>query len=110
MSLNFALLVTGPAYGTQTASTAYRFALSLVEQGHRLSHLFFYQEGVCNANGLHAPASDETDLVALCASWPSSRVSASMCVWLRPCAVACWMSRRPREWDGSISIWKRHSA
>ena len=65
MSLNFALLVTGPAYGTQTASTAYRFALSLVEQGHRLSHLFFYQEGVCNANGLHAPASDETDLVAL---------------------------------------------
>jgi hypothetical protein len=56
MSLNFALLVTGPAYGTQTASTAYRFALSLVEQGHRLSHLFFYQEGVCNANGLHAPA------------------------------------------------------
>ena len=42
MSLNFALLVTGPAYGTQTASTAYRFALSLIEQGHQLSHLFFY--------------------------------------------------------------------
>ena len=64
MSLNFALLVTGPAYGTQTASTAYRFALSLIEQGHRLSHLFFYQDGVHNGNGLHAPASDETDLVA----------------------------------------------
>ena len=27
MSLNFALLVTGPAYGTQTASTAYRLSL-----------------------------------------------------------------------------------
>ncbi|WP_323060331.1 sulfurtransferase complex subunit TusD [Aeromonas hydrophila] len=65
MSLNFALLVTGPAYGTQSASTAYRFALSLIEQGHRLSHLFFYQDGVCNGNGLHAPASDESNLVAL---------------------------------------------
>ncbi|MGL4506812.1 MAG: DsrE family protein, partial [Aeromonas sobria] len=52
MSLNFALLVTGPAYGTQTASTAYRFALSLIEQGHQLSHLFFYQDGVHNGNGL----------------------------------------------------------
>ncbi|HDZ8831725.1 TPA: sulfurtransferase complex subunit TusD [Aeromonas dhakensis] len=65
MSLNFALLVTGPAYGTQSASTAYRFALSVIEQGHRLSHLFFYQDGVCNGNGLHAPASDESNLVAL---------------------------------------------
>ena len=65
MSLSFALLVTGPAYGTQAASTAYRFALSLIEQGHRLSHLFFYQDGVHNGSGLHTPASDETDLVAL---------------------------------------------
>ena len=64
MSLNFALLVTGPAYGTQTASTAYRFARTLLAQGHTLSHLFFYQDGVHNGNGLHAPASDETDLVA----------------------------------------------
>jgi len=65
MILNFALLVTGPAYGTQSASTAYRFARSLLARGHRLSHLFFYQEGVCNANGLHLPASDEVDLVRL---------------------------------------------
>ena len=65
MSLSFALLVTGPAYGTQSASTAYRFARSLLAQGHTLSHLFFYQDGVHNGNGLHAPASDETDLVAL---------------------------------------------
>ena len=30
MSLSFAILVTGPAYGTQSASTAYRFARSLL--------------------------------------------------------------------------------
>ncbi len=65
MSLSFAILVTGPAYGTQSASTAYRFARTLLAQGHTLSHLFFYQDGVCNGNGLHLPASDETDLVRL---------------------------------------------
>ncbi|MGL4504286.1 MAG: sulfurtransferase complex subunit TusD, partial [Aeromonas sobria] len=30
MSLSFAILVTGPAYGTQSASTAYRFARTLL--------------------------------------------------------------------------------
>lgn len=65
MSLSFALLVTGPAYGSQTASTAYRFARALLAEGHTLSHLFFYQDGVSNGNQLHAPASDEVDLVRL---------------------------------------------
>lgn len=61
-ALRFALLVTGPSYGTQAASDAYRFAQAVLERGHVLSHVFFYQEGVHNANHLVAPASDETNL------------------------------------------------
>ncbi|WP_319784281.1 sulfurtransferase complex subunit TusD [Oceanisphaera sp. IT1-181] len=61
-ALRFALLVTGPSYGTQAASDAYRFAQAVLEQGHVLSHVFFYQEGVHNANHLVVPASDETNL------------------------------------------------
>ena len=61
-ALRFALLVTGPCYGTQAASDAYRFAQAVIEQGHTLSQVFFYQEGVYNANHLVAPASDETNL------------------------------------------------
>ena len=60
--LRFALLVTGPSYGTQAAGDAYRFALAVLERGHVLSQVFFYQEGVHNANSLVAPANDETDL------------------------------------------------
>lgn len=60
--LRFALLVTGPSYGTQAAADAYRFALAVIERGHVLSQVFFYQEGVHNANSLVAPASDEADL------------------------------------------------
>ncbi|WP_116475235.1 sulfurtransferase complex subunit TusD [Zobellella maritima] len=61
-SLNFALLVTGPCYGTQSASDAYRFARALLAQGHSIISIFFYQEGVHNGNSFSLPASDETDL------------------------------------------------
>lgn len=61
--LNYCLLVTGPAYGTQQASSAYQFAQALLAKGHCLSSVFFYREGVFNANQLTAPAGDEFDLV-----------------------------------------------
>ena len=61
--MRFALMVTGPAYGTQQASSAYQFAQALLQAGHTLSSVFFYREGVSNANALTAPASDEFDLV-----------------------------------------------
>ncbi|MCU5771425.1 sulfurtransferase complex subunit TusD [Erwiniaceae bacterium BAC15a-03b] len=61
--MQFTLLVTGPAYGTQQASSAWLFAKALIAAGHTLSSVFFYREGVLNANQLTAPASDEFDLV-----------------------------------------------
>ena len=61
--MQFTLLVTGPAYGTQHASSAWLFANALLAAGHTLSSVFFYREGVLNANQLSAPASDEFDLV-----------------------------------------------
>ena len=61
--MRFALLVTGPAYGTQQASSAWQFAQALLAAGHELASVFFYREGVYNANQLTAPASDEFDLV-----------------------------------------------
>ncbi|WP_337018935.1 sulfurtransferase complex subunit TusD [Leclercia sp. AS011] len=61
--MRFALMVTGPAYGTQQASSALQFARALLEAGHELVSVFFYREGVYNANLLTSPASDEFDLV-----------------------------------------------
>ena len=61
--MRYTLLVTGPAYGTQQATSAYLFAQALVAAGHQLDSVFFYREGVLNANQLTAPASDEFDLV-----------------------------------------------
>ncbi|EKT61044.1 sulfurtransferase complex subunit TusD [Providencia sneebia] len=61
--LTYCLLVTGPAYGTQQATSAYQFAKALLDEGHDLKTVFFYSEGVMNANQLIAPANDEINLV-----------------------------------------------
>lgn len=61
--MRFAIVVTGPAYGTQQASSALQFARAVLNEGHELSSIFFYQEGVYNANMLTSPASDEFDVV-----------------------------------------------
>ncbi|AKJ40931.1 sulfurtransferase complex subunit TusD [Pragia fontium] len=63
MSLSYALLVTGPAYGTQQATSAWLFSQALIEKGHKIQSVFFYREGVNNANQLVSPASDEFHLV-----------------------------------------------
>ncbi|WP_312480680.1 sulfurtransferase complex subunit TusD [Kosakonia cowanii] len=81
--MRFALMVTGPAYGTQQASSAYQFALALLEAGHTLASVFFYREGVSNANALTAPASDEFDLVR---AW--QRLHAEQQVELHICVAA----------------------
>lgn len=61
--LSYSLFVNGPAYGTQAASSAYQFAQAVIASGHHLVSVFFYREGVSNANQLTSPASDEFDLV-----------------------------------------------
>ncbi|UDG79372.1 Sulfurtransferase TusD [Candidatus Ecksteinia adelgidicola] len=63
MKLYYCLLVTGPSYGTQQASTAYQFSLSLLMRRHCILSIFFYCDGVLNANKLITPAADEFDLV-----------------------------------------------
>ncbi|MEX5410536.1 sulfurtransferase complex subunit TusD [Atlantibacter hermannii] len=81
--MRFALMVTGPAYGTQQASSAYQFARAVIEEGHRVESVFFYREGVYNANQLTSPASDEFDMVR---AW--QRLSVEQGVALHICVAA----------------------
>lgn len=83
MTLNYVLVVDGPAYGRQSARSAYQFALAVIDQGHRLSRIFFYQDGVYNGSALTAPASDEFDLVA---AW--QQLSAEHNIELQTCVAA----------------------
>ncbi|MEJ2764573.1 sulfurtransferase complex subunit TusD [Photobacterium sp. MCCC 1A19761] len=83
MSLNYVLVVDGPAYGTQAARTAYQFAQAVLAEGHRLTRIFFYRDGVYNGSALSAPASDEFDLVA---AW--QQLAAAHQIELQTCVAA----------------------
>ena len=50
--MRFALMVTGPAYGTQQASSALQFAHALLAAGHELASVFFYREGCITRTSL----------------------------------------------------------
>ena len=58
----FSLAIYGAPYSTQSSSSAYRFALAALQQGHQIYRLFFYSDGVHNATGLSAPPQDEPNL------------------------------------------------
>ncbi|WP_045389406.1 sulfurtransferase complex subunit TusD [Vibrio rotiferianus] len=60
--LTYTLVVNGPVYGSQSARSAYQFAQAVIEQGHTLVSVFFYQDGVTNGTALSVPANDEFDL------------------------------------------------
>lgn len=62
MSLGYTLVVNGSVYGSQSARNAYAFANAVLEKGHTLVSVFFYQEGVTNGSKLVVPANDEFDL------------------------------------------------
>jgi tRNA 2-thiouridine synthesizing protein D len=61
--LTYTLVVNGSVYGSQSARSAYQFAQAVIEQGHKLVSVFFYQDGVNNGSALTVPANDEFDLV-----------------------------------------------
>lgn len=62
MSLTYALVVSGPVYGSQSARSAYLFAKAVLHRGHTIEKIFFYQDGVTNGSKLTIPAADEFDL------------------------------------------------
>lgn len=60
--MNYVLAVKSPVYGKQGAFLAYQFAQALVEKGHNITQIFFFQEGVSNGNAFVYPANDEVNL------------------------------------------------
>jgi tRNA 2-thiouridine synthesizing protein D len=63
---NISLLVMSAPTASQNAQSALRFAQTVAKSEHNLSGIFFYLEGVYNANCLQINVADETSLFA---SW-----------------------------------------
>jgi tRNA 2-thiouridine synthesizing protein D len=57
--MTFNLLVSGALYSSQSAYSALRFSQAAVAEGHTISQVFFYQDGVSHASRLSMPLDDE---------------------------------------------------
>jgi len=54
----------GGVYSTHSSYSAVRFCRAAVAQGHTISQVFFYADGVTQANSLVNPLADEFDAVS----------------------------------------------
>lgn len=61
--MKFALLINSAPFSQQAANTAYNYCQAALNQGHSIVRIFFYMDGVYNANTLIDPPQDETNLV-----------------------------------------------
>lgn len=62
-ALKFAILVNEGPFQHQAAESALAFAQAVLARGHELFRVFFYFDGVHNANRLAAPPSEDRNVV-----------------------------------------------
>jgi tRNA 2-thiouridine synthesizing protein D len=60
--MKFAIAVMSGPQSTQAPLSALHFASAVLEKGHDLSRVFFYQDGVYTANRFSTPPQDEPDI------------------------------------------------
>jgi tRNA 2-thiouridine synthesizing protein D len=60
--MRFSLLILGSPYSNQSVATALRFATASIQAGHSFYRIFFYHDGVYNANELITPPQDEINI------------------------------------------------
>ena len=63
--MKLGILVNEGPFTHQASDSAYHFTKAAVEKGHQVLRIFFYYDGVNNANKLSEPQSDDRNLVKM---------------------------------------------
>lgn len=63
--MKFGIMVNEGPFTHQASDSAYQFTKAALEKGHEVPRVFFYYDGVNNANKLSEPQSDDRNLVKL---------------------------------------------
>lgn len=61
--MKFGLMINEGPYNHQASDTAYQFAKAVLEKGHQIHRVFFYNDGVNNATKLTEPPQDDRHIV-----------------------------------------------
>jgi len=60
--MKFTIVIYSAPYSSQSAHSAFQFARAVLAQGHEIYRVFFFGDGVHNANSLAVVAQDEHNL------------------------------------------------
>ena len=63
--MKMGILVNEGPFTHQASDTAYHFVRAAIDKGHQILRVFFYYDGVNNANRLSEPQSDDRNLVKM---------------------------------------------
>ncbi|MDP6926661.1 MAG: sulfurtransferase complex subunit TusD [Rhodospirillales bacterium] len=63
--MKFGILVNEGPFTHQASDSAFHFTKAALEKGHEIVRVFFYHDGVYNANKLSEPQSDDRNLIDL---------------------------------------------
>jgi tRNA 2-thiouridine synthesizing protein D len=63
--MKIGVLVNEGPFTHQASDSAYHFTKAAIEKGHDVMRVFFYYDGVNNANKLSEPQSDDRNLVKM---------------------------------------------
>ena len=63
--MKLGILVNEGPFTHQASDSAYHFTKAAVEKGHQVLRIFFYYDGVNNANKFSEPQSDDRNLVKM---------------------------------------------
>ena len=63
--MKFGIMVNEGPFTHQAADSAYQFVKAALAKGHQVLRVFFYYDGVNNANRLSEPQADDRNLVKL---------------------------------------------
>ena len=63
--MKIGILINEGPFTHQASDSAFRFAEAALARGHEIYRVFFYNDGVYNANKLSEPQSDDRNLVDL---------------------------------------------
>jgi len=61
--MKFGILILDGPYQHQASDSAYNFTVAAIARGHEITGIFFYNDGVFNANKLTEPPSDDRNIV-----------------------------------------------
>jgi len=61
--MKFGILILDGPYNHQAGDSAYNFTVAAMAKGHDITGVFFYNDGVLNANKLMEPPTDDRNIV-----------------------------------------------